>query len=217
MKISTPILENGDRLSRQEFEERYQKMPHLKKAELIEGKVYMASPLRFEPHAEPHANLIGWLWNYKIATPGVRLGDNATIKLDLDNEPQPDAVLLLDSNRGGQTSIDEAGYIVGAPEMVIEIAASSASIDLYEKKQVYCRNGVKEYLVWRVMEQQLDWFYLQQGNYLSLTPNEKGIIDSQVFPGLRLNQVALIAGEMQSVMMTLQEGLTSREHQDFLQ
>ncbi|NBD16697.1 MAG: Uma2 family endonuclease [Cyanobacteria bacterium] len=217
MNISTPILENGDRLSRYEFEQYYQKMPHLKKAELIEGKVYMASPLRFEPHAEPHANLIGWLWNYKIATPGVRLGDNATIKLDLDNEPQPDAVLLFDSNRGGQTSIDEEGYIVGAPEMVIEIAASSASIDLYEKKQVYRRNGVKEYLVWRVMEQQLDWFYLQQGNYLSVTPNDKGIVYSQVFPGLWLNQVALIAGEMQQVMMTLQEGLTSKEHQQFLQ
>ena len=217
MNASTPILENGDRLSRYEFEQCYQKMPHLKKAELIEGKVYMASPLRFEPHAEPHANLIGWLWNYKIATSGVRLGDNATIKLDLDNELQPDAVLLLDSNHGGQTSIDEEGYIVGAPEMVIEIAASTASIDLHEKKQVYCRNGVKEYLVWRVIDQQLDWFYLQQENYTSLTPDEKGIIESRVFPGLWLNQAALITGEMQEVMRTLQAGLTSPAHQQFLQ
>lgn len=217
MNASTPILENGDRLSRQEFERCYQAMPHLKKAELIEGKVYMASPLRFEPHAEPHANLMGWLWNYKIATSGVRLGDNATIKLDFNNEPQPDAVLLLDSNYGGQTSIDEEGYIVGAPEMVIEIAASSASIDLHEKKQVYCRNGVKEYLVWRVIEEQLDWFYLQQGHYISLTPDEKGIIESQVFQGLWLNQAALIAGEMQAVIRTLQAGLGSQEHQQGLQ
>jgi len=99
--ISIPPLENGDSLTSPEFERRFSAMPHLKKAQLIEGKVDMASPLRFEPHAEPHANLIGWLWSYKIATPGVRLGDNPAVRLDLDNEPQPDAVLLIDSQCGG--------------------------------------------------------------------------------------------------------------------
>lgn len=82
-------------------------MPWLKKVELIEGIVYMASPLRFEPHAEPHANLMGWLWNYKINTPGVPLGDNPTVRLNFDNEPQPDAVLLIDSSCGGQTFVGE--------------------------------------------------------------------------------------------------------------
>jgi len=67
-------LENGDRLSQPEFHDRYLAMPQVKKAELIEGVVYMPSPVRFEPHAEPHSNIIGWLWNYRIATPGVRLG-----------------------------------------------------------------------------------------------------------------------------------------------
>lgn len=211
------LLENGDRVSRDEFERRYQQMPNLKKAELIEGKVYMPSPLRFEPHAEPHANIIGWLWNYKLATPGVRLGDNPTVRLDFDNEPQPDAVLLIDANAGGQTRIDEDGYLAGAPEMVIEIAGSSASIDLFEKKQVYRRNGVKEYLVWQVIDRHLDWFYLKNEAYLSLRPNNEGVIRSQVFSGLWLNSSALIAGEMSVVMRTLHSGLASPEHQQFLQ
>ncbi|MFB2936409.1 Uma2 family endonuclease [Aerosakkonemataceae cyanobacterium BLCC-F154] len=216
-RITLPPLENGDLLSRAEFERRYTAMPHLKKAELIEGIVYMASPLRFEPHAEPHANLIGWLWNYKIATPGLRLGDNPTVRLDTDNEPQPDAVLLINASCGGQSRFDEEGYIEGAPELVAEIAASTASIDLRDKKRVYRRNGVKEYLVWQVMEERFDWFSLQDGEYISVTPDVAGIIRSQVFPGLWLAVSALLAGDMLQVIATLQNGLASNEHQQFLQ
>ncbi|MCS6815437.1 MAG: Uma2 family endonuclease, partial [Cyanobacteria bacterium] len=150
--FTPPPLENGDALTRSEFERRYAAMPQVKKAELIEGIVYMASPLRFEPHAEPHADLVGWLWNYKVATPGTRLGDNSTVRLDLDNEPQPDAILLIDPRAGGQTRFSADGYIEGAPELVIEIAASSAAIDLRDKKRAYRRNGVQEYVVWQVLD-----------------------------------------------------------------
>jgi Uma2 family endonuclease len=215
--ITIPFLENGDKLSRAEFERRYTAMPHLKKAELIEGIVYIASPLRFEPHAEPHANILLWLGNYKIATPGARLGDNPTIRLDLDNEPQPDAVLLIDNNCGGQTCLDNQGYIQGAPELVAEIAASTASIDLRDKKRVYRRNGVKEYLVWQVIDQRFDWFSLQEEEYSSVAPDAEGIIRSQVFPGLWLGVTALLAGDMLGVMATLQAGLASSQHQEFLQ
>lgn len=215
--IATPILENGDLLSRSEFERRYQAMPWLKKVELIEGIVYMASPLRFESHAEPHANVMGWLWNYKIATSGVRLGDNPTVRLDLDNELQPDAVLLIDPTRDGQTRIDERGYIEGAPELIVEIAASTASIDLRDKKRVYRRNGVKEYLVWQVTSGRLNWFSLQGEEYIELLPDAKGIIKSQVFPGLWLLVSALLAGDMVDVMANLQAGLSSTEHQEFVQ
>lgn len=215
--LKTPILENGDLLSRAEFERRYQRMPSLKKAELIEGIVYIASPLRFESHAEPHANLMGCLWNYKIATPGVRLGDNPTVRLDLDNEPQPDVVLLIDSNCGGQSRLDNEGYIEGAPELVVEIAASTASIDLRDKKRVYRRNGVKEYLVWQVSNQRFDWFSWQEGEYISVEPDAQGIIRSQVFPGLWLAVTALLRENMLEVMETLQTGLASTEHQEFVE
>jgi Uma2 family endonuclease len=147
-----PALESGDRLTRSEFERRYNAMPNLKKAELIEGVVYVASPLRFEPHAEPHGDLMIWLGNYKVATPGVRLGDNPTVRLDLDNEPQPDAILLIDAACGGQSHLGTDGYVEGAPELVAEVAASSATKDLYDKKRAYRRNGVQEYIVWQVLK-----------------------------------------------------------------
>lgn len=42
--LQVPPLENGDRLSRAEFERRYAAMPHVKNAELINQTVYMSSP-----------------------------------------------------------------------------------------------------------------------------------------------------------------------------
>ncbi|MCC3599379.1 MULTISPECIES: Uma2 family endonuclease [unclassified Microcoleus] len=216
-RITIPPLENGDLLTRAEFERRYTAMPALKKAELIEGIVYMASPLRFEPHAEPHADLMGWLWTYKIATPGVRLGDNPTVRLDVDNEPQPDAVLLIDAQRGGQTCLSDDGYIEGAPEFVAEISASTATIDLRDKKRVYRRSKVKEYLVWQVMNRRIDWFSLQEEEYISLVPDAAGIIRSRVFPGLWLAVSALLDGDMPSALATLQTGLNSDAHQEFVQ
>jgi Uma2 family endonuclease len=216
-RLTVPPLENGDRLTRFEFERRYNAMPNLKKAELIEGTVYMASPLRFEPHAEPHARVITWLGVYQSMTPGVRVGDNPTVRLDLDNEPQPDAVLLIDAQSGGQSHISQDGYVEGAPELVAEIAASSATVDLGDKKRAYRRNGIQEYLVWQVFEQRIDWFYLEAGEYINLHPNAAGVIQSQVFPGLWLDRSALLAGDMQQVLTGLQAGVNSLEHQTFVQ
>ncbi|MBV8887395.1 MAG: Uma2 family endonuclease [Chroococcidiopsidaceae cyanobacterium CP_BM_RX_35] len=215
--LQVPPLENGDRLTRIEFERRYNLMPHVKKAELVEGIVYMASPLRFAPHAEPHGDLIIWLGNYKVATPGVRMGDNPTVRLDLDNEPQPDVVLLIDASFGGRSYLGADGYIEGAPELVAEIAASSAAIDLGDKKRAYRRNGVQEYVVWQVFEQKIDWFSLQNGDYVSLLPDEAGIIRSRTFPGLWLHIAAMLNGDMSQALAVLQAGLNSTEHQAFVQ
>ncbi|BAY12516.1 Uma2 family endonuclease [Calothrix sp. NIES-2098] len=212
-----PPLESGDRLTRSEFERRYNAMPNLKKAELIEGVVYVASPWRFETHAEPHGNLMIWLGNYKVATPGVRLGDNPTIRLDLDNEPQPDAILLIDAACGGSSHLSTDGYVEGAPELVAEVAASSATKDLYEKKRAYRRNGIQEYIVWQVFEQTVSWFSLQLDEYVSRIPNASGIIQSQIFPGLWLDVSALVTGNMPQVLAVLQQGLASVEHQTFVQ
>jgi Uma2 family endonuclease len=209
-----PPLENGDRLTRDEFERRYAAMPHLKKAELIEGVVYVPAALRFRSHGQPHADLIIWLGMYKIVTPKVELGDNPTVRLDLDNEPQPDAVLLID---GGQARISSDDYIEGAPELVVEVAASSAAYDLYDKKRAYRRNGVREYLVWRVYDQQLDWFSLEAGEYIKLEPDNDGIMRSQVFPGLWLATSQLLSGKMKEVLAVLQQGLNSVEHKQFSQ
>jgi Uma2 family endonuclease len=216
-KLTVPPLENGDRLSRLEFERRYLAMPNLKKAELIEGIVYMASPPRFEPHAEPHGDLMGWLWTYKIATPGVRLGDNPTVRLDPTNEPQPDAALRLDEKLGGQSYLGPEGYVEGAPELIAEVSASTASIDLGDKLNSYRRSGVQEYLVWQVFDEKIDWFQLQGEAYVSLNRDEAGVVRSQIFPGLWLDTKAMLLGNMQQVMRVLQVGLSSMEHQTFLE
>ena len=192
-------------------------MPNLKKAELIEGIVYMAAALRFKSHGQPHGWIIGWLVSYEAATPGVALGVEPTVRLDLDNEPQPDAVLLINPEAGGQARLSDDDYIEGAPELIVEIAASSVAIDLHAKKQAYRRNGVKEYIVWQVLDQKLTWFYLEQGEYLELATDSNGILRSQVFPGLWLGVAELLAGNMQSVLTVLQTGLQSPEHAAFVQ
>lgn len=211
-----PILENGDRLTRVEFERRYQAMPDTKKAELIEGVVYVASPVRITKHANPHGKMITWLGVYEAATPGVMLGDNPTVRLDFDNEPQPDAILRIDQQKGGQSRISDDDYIEGAPELIVEIAASSASYDLHDKLRAYRRNGVKEYLVWLVQEQQFRWYELDAGEYVQQQPDQLGVLSSNVFPGLQLAVEPLLAGEMQRVLAVLQEGIQSEAHQDFV-
>jgi Uma2 family endonuclease len=213
--MPVPPLENGDTLNRYQFERRYNFMPHLRKAELIEGVVYMPAALRFKSHGQPHGNLIIWLGNYKVATPGIELGIEPTVRLDLDNEPQPDAVLMIES--GGQARLSDDDYIEGAPELVAEIAASSAAIDLGDKKRAYRRNGIKEYIVWQVFEQKLDWFCLEEGEYVSLPVDENGVIKSLVFPGLWLAVDDLLSGNMGRVLAVLQLGLGVSEHDVFVQ
>ncbi|MEQ9670514.1 Uma2 family endonuclease [Coleofasciculus sp. G2-EDA-02] len=214
-QVTIARLENGDKLNRFEFEHRYSAMPNLKKAELIEGIVYMASPVRAKKHGKPHSRIMGWLIAYEAATPGVETLDNTTVRLDADNEPQPDAVLRLE--QGGQSTISDDDYIEGAPELIVEIAASSVSIDLHQKLNVYRRNGVQEYLVWRVENGELDWFRLLSGDYVKIEPNSEGIICSVVFPGLWLDRAALLAGNLAKVLDVLQQGLASQDHQDFVQ
>lgn len=210
--LTIPPLESGDKLTRAEFERRYHAMPYLKKAELIEGVVYLASPLRIKSHGEPHAFIMTWLGVYKAQTSNVGFADNSTVRLDADNEPQPDALLRIEN--GGRSRITEDDYVEGAPELIVEIAASTASYDLYEKLKVYRRNGVQEYLVWRVYDNAFDWFKLQEGEYIQLEADSEGIIRSQVFPGLWLDKSALLSGNLAQVLEVLQQGLITVEHQN---
>jgi Uma2 family endonuclease len=212
-----PPLESGDRLTRYEFEHRYQAMPYIKKAELIEGVVYVASPVRMANHGRPHATLVGWLMVYKAATPGVDLGDNATVRLDADNEPQPDALLRIEPEVGGNSRISDDDYVEGVPELIAEIAASSASYDLNDKLNAYRRNGVQEYIVWQIYENRLNWFSLQEGRYVTLEPDGVGVIRSQIFPGLWLAVNALREGDLAEVLAVLQQGLQTAEHQAFVE
>ncbi len=213
----TPPLNSGDRLSRAEFERRYTAHPDIKKAELIEGVVYVSSPISYDKHADPHFNIITWLGVYRAATPGVKGGDNATLRLDLENEPQPDGLLRLEPTLGGKSVVTADDYLEGAPELIVEIAASSASYDLHDKRRAYARNGVQEYLVIQTYEQRLDWFALHDDGYRLLQPDEQGILRSQVFPGLWLQPAAFWSGDLAALLAALQEGLASPEHAAFVE
>jgi Uma2 family endonuclease len=209
-----PPLESGDRLTRAEFERRYAAMPTKIKAELIEGVVYMASPVRARSHGKPHNGLNTWAGIYSAYTPGVSAYDNATVRLDLDNEAQPDICILID--RGGRARINDDDYIEAAPELVAEVTASTASYELGAKLKAYRRNGVPEYLVWRVQDQAIDWFVLQEGEYELLPPGPDGITRGVVFPGLWLDPVALLRGDLAKVHEVAHKGIASPEHAGFV-
>jgi len=212
-----PPLENGDRLTREEFEWRYHAMPRLKQAELIEGTVFMPSPLHFEQHAEPHARIISWLGIYWAATPGVRLADNATLRLDADNELQPDALLCLPERAGGRSRLSRDDYLEGAPELIAEIASTAASRDLHDKRKVHRRSGVREYLVWLVREKRLLWFMLEDEGYRPLEPGPDGLWRSRIFPGLALHAPALLDGDLARVLADQQRSLNQPEHGHFVE
>lgn len=212
-----PILENGDRVTRAEFERRYHQMGNVKKAELVEGIVYMPSPVRIRKHSNPHGRIMTWLGVYEATTPSVMLGDNPTVRLDIDNEPQPDALLRLEESVSGTSRISEDDYIEGPPELIVEIASSSASYDLYDKREAYRRNGIREYLVWLVEDQELRWYIWEEGSYQQQPLDESGMIKSPFFLGLWLNVSALLRGEMQQVLATLNSGLVSQAHQKFVE
>lgn len=210
-----PPLESGDKLSRAEFERRYAAMPQTRKAELVEGVVFMASPLRARGHGEPHARAMSWLGAYWAATPGVQLLDNVTVRLDATNEPQPDALLRLEPN--GQSRLSDDDYVEGAPELIVEIAASSAAIALHEKLNVYRRNQVREYLVWRAYDRVFDWLIWREGEYVPLTANAEGIFCSATFPGLWLARADLLAGNLANVLTVVQQGIATPEHRAFVE
>jgi Uma2 family endonuclease len=210
------FLENGDRLTRDEFERRYHAMPHVKKAELVDGVVYMPSPVRLKGHGQPHGHAAGWVGTYGASTPGTIAGDNSTVRLDLDNEPQPDVLLMIDPANGDQARISEDDYVEGAPELVCEISASTASIDLHAKLNAYRRNGVREYLVWVIEERAVHWYVLAGSLYERTAPGADGIVRSSVFPGLWLDPAALIAGNLLKVLEVARMGIDSPEHANFI-
>jgi Uma2 family endonuclease len=200
VSANPPQLQQGDVLTRTEFERRYAAMPHVKKAELIEGIVYMASPVRADVHGIPHVDLATLLRVYATKHPGLLVADNATVRLDTLNEPQPDLLLMREN---GQAHMDADGYICGAPEFIAEIAASSASYDLHQKKRTYQRAGVLEYLVWIADENRLLWCRLLNDEFVEIPADADGLIASATFPGLVIDSKALTGGDLAAALARL--------------
>ena len=194
---SLPPLESGDRLTSAEFERRYRLHPEIRRAELIEGVVRVASPMHHTAHGAPQRVVSTWLGLYQSQNPDVDGGDGSTTRLDAENNVQPDSFLRY---RTGTSRVTEDDYIAGAPELAFEVAASSAAVDLGPKMRAYRRNGVQEYVVWQLYENRLSWFSLEDGEYVELQPDGRGVISSKVFPGLRLAVQKLLDRDIAGVL-----------------
>jgi Uma2 family endonuclease len=204
-----PELCSGDVLTRDEFERRYEAMPQVKKAELIEGVVAMGSPVRLQHHGAPESALSFWLGCYRAVTPGLLVASNTTVRLDLDNEFQPDLLLCVPEHAGGQARIDADDFVAGAPELVVEVAASSVSRDLHQKLAVYRRNGVREYVVHRVDDAAVDWFVLAHGAYERQVADGQGRYHSRQFPGLCLDVPALLRSDLAGVRAAVDHAIAA--------
>ncbi|HEY7711095.1 MAG TPA: Uma2 family endonuclease [Candidatus Entotheonella sp.] len=211
-----PRLEAGDHLDQATFHERYEAMPPDFRAELIGGMVIVPSPLSSE-HGVYHALVMGWLTTYWVATPGTWARDNATAILGDTSESQPDGALVIDPAYGGQSALSDGGYAVGPPELIVEVASSSESIDLNAKRRDYERAGVLEYVVVVIRQRAVRWFVLHEGQYQERQADADGLFKSTVFPGLWLQQTALLQLEGAQVMETLRQGVDSPEHAVFVQ
>ena len=200
-----PALESGDVMTRDEFERRYGLRPDLKKAELVEGVVYVASPVR-NLHGYGTSCLHQWLGAYVRGRSDLHVRDNTSVRLDRQTEVQPDLLLRRDESAGGQSWINDDDFIAGAPELVVEVAYSSASRDLHAKKRAYESAGVQEYIVWELEAERIHWFALVDGTFVEREPSADGVIESGVFLGLRLDVGAMLGGDLAGVLARVTAG-----------
>ncbi|HET6387456.1 MAG TPA: Uma2 family endonuclease [Armatimonadota bacterium] len=203
-------LQQGQILDQPTFHRRYLEAPPNLRAELIGGVVYiMPSPVSLD-HGSRLCQVDRWLWVFQESSVAVRISADTTTILGPRSEPQPDLQLRILQEYGGSSGRTEDGYAAGPPELLAEIAVSTASIDLNQKKRDYEQAGVQEYIV--VLPSEVRWFQRVEGQYQPLLPGEDGIFRSIIFPGLWLDPAALLAGDMKRLRQVARQGIRSPEH-----
>jgi Uma2 family endonuclease len=207
------ILESGDVMDQPTFHEIYSHMPENFRAELIDGVVYVASPLK-RPHSRSSFLLISVLGQYEAQTPGVSGEECVTVILSDHAEVQPDILLRIEETFGGESYFTEDEFLTGAPELVIEVSQSSRSIDLNHKRKLYRENGIIEYLVIDLQKDTIRWFDLQLNQELQTEPD--GIYRIRTFPGLWIDSSAVFDQNLARLITTLNLGLSSQEHAEFV-
>ena len=213
---TVPPLRAGDRLRWPEYIRRYEAMPDGFRAELIDGEVYPMNAARVRVHGRPHSLIDTWLGTYHARTPGTESSTAPTVHLTDVDGPEPDGVLRLDPRCGGVSTESDDDYITGAPELLVEVGASTASRDLNQKRERYRAAGVREYIVFAPLRRRLFWFALNEaGEYDRLRRNRGGVVRSRAFPGLWLNVPAALDLDFAAVLDTLAKGLATDAHAAF--
>ena len=169
----------------------------------MDGIVYVKLRVRQDGHGSEHGTASLWLGIYAARDPNLDVGSNSTVFLDADNEVQPDAFLFWRTGIPFGVRLTSDGYVEGTPPLVVEITAGSESYDLHDKMNAYRRTGVREYIVWRTRDEAIDWFRLHEGAYTRVGPDADGIVESSVFPGLRLSVPAMLARDRAAVLAAL--------------
>jgi Uma2 family endonuclease len=194
------------RLDQPTFHALYEAMPSGVRAELIHGVVHMPSPLGVD-HSDGLLPILIWL-DYYAERSGrpVQVADGATVILDSRTEVQPDALLRV--VEGGQTQV-RGGFIVGPPELVVEVSRSTRYVDLGPKLDEYARAGVREYVVRTIGPDQLLWHLLVDGRLIEQRPGADGLYRSSTFPGLWLDPIALLHGHRAQLRTAIDRGLAA--------
>lgn len=202
-------------MTREEFIRRWEALPEIKRAELIDGIVYMPSPVS-GIHGSCDYLVHMWLGQYTLATPGCRGETGSTWFMGPgQNAPQPDITLALMAEYGGKSRI-EGIYSSGVPELAVEICYSSTDYDLGPKLNLYQASGVPEYIAVLTLERKVIWLELVDGRYRPIEPDADGVLRSRIFPGLWLDPAALLAGDTARLAAVGQRGIASPEHAEFV-
>lgn len=211
----SPIrLDSGDRMDSDTFLAIYEQMPEGFRAQLIRGVVLVASPMTAD-HGGPNSDASLWLGYYRARTPGVRSFAAATIRIGPGSTPEPDASLMILPECGGQARI-ENHFIVGAPELIVEVSYSSRAVDLLDKRVVYEEAGVREYVVVDLRDRVVHWLAPRDGRFEPVAPDGDGLHRSEVFPGLWLDPKALAEGDAARLLAAVERGTASPEHAAFV-
>jgi Uma2 family endonuclease len=208
-----PLVE-GERLDQPTFHARYMAMPPGTRAELIGGVVYMPSPVGRD-HGKAHTPAVVWLSYYEDFTPGTEVLIEATAILGWRSEPQPDGMLRILPEFGGQTRI-ERGLVCGAPELVVEVAKATRYVDLGPKLADYEQAGVREYVVRALDPDEVHWYRQEGGTLVRVPPDGDGFYRSAFLPGLWLDPSALLSGDNRRLRAVLDQGLATPEHAAFV-
>ena len=206
--VLLPPLRDGDNLTRDEFMRRWEAMPDVKCAELIDSVVYMPSPIS-RIHGDYHSRMSIWLGTYATVTPECLMLDAGTWLMSKDSAPQPDLALCILPEHGGQSG-EEGAYCAGAPELIVEISHTTSTKDTGVKLRLYERSGVQEYLMVRPTKKQVTWLELVDGKYQEIAPDEDGLLRSRVFPGLWLDPKALWNRDLPGLAAAVQRGMAAR-------
>ena len=120
---------------------------------------------------------------------------------------------------GGQASVEERGvskYVVGAPELDVEIGFTTQAFDLDETFKAYESAGVQESLVILIEEREVRWFRRIEGQFSLVATDPDGLFRSSVFPGLWLDPKALLERDAARLVATVLQGTETPEHAAFV-